>query len=54
MEILFQRQLPAGTSVHVPTPALFTVPSVGLLWPPTKSPHAVAYSWEPVGEQHGG
>lgn len=48
VEILFQQQLPTGTSVHVPTPALYPVPSVGLFWPPTKPPHAVAYSREPA------
>lgn len=57
VEILFQQQLPTGTSVHVPTPALYSIPSVGLFWPPTKSPHAAAHSWESAraaGEQHGG
>lgn len=53
MEILFQRQLPAGTSVHVPTPTLYSIPSVGLFWPPTKSPHAVALSREFARAQKG-
>lgn len=57
VEILFQRQLPTGASVPVPTPALYSIPSVSYFWLLTKSPHAVAYSQESVRvarEQHGG
>lgn len=58
VEIPFQRQLPASTSVYVPTPTLYSIPSiVFFFWPLMKSPSFIAYSREPartVGEQHGG